>query len=168
VPAGVSGTASVQVTVNGVASNTISAAASANSPGIFPVALNGVNYAGGVFTDGKIVGDPTVSSAFRNAKPGDVVQLFATALTASTAGVLIPAPEPLTGVVTVTIGSVSFPADYAALVGVGLFQINFTVPQQFATMQAGSYPITITVNGVASPGSINSVPQGPVVIPIQP
>ncbi len=68
--------------------------------------------------------------------------------------------------VTVTIGTVTFPADFAALVAVGEFQINFTVPQQFATMPAGSYTITISVNGVSAPTTINSAPPGQVVIPI--
>jgi uncharacterized protein (TIGR03437 family) len=51
---------------------------------------------------------------------------------------------------------------------VGEFQINFTVPQSFASLPAGWYPISISVNGVPSPASINSSPPGPVVIPIQP
>jgi uncharacterized protein (TIGR03437 family) len=94
------------------------------------------------------------------------VQLFATALTASPAGVLV-SQQGVSGV-TVTIGSVTFPADFAALVAVGEFQVNFTVPQQFATMPATSYPITIAVNGVSSPSTINSAPPGQVVIPVQP
>ena len=166
VPSGVSGTASVQVSLNGVAGNTVTGAGSTSSPGIFPVTVNGVNYAGGVFTDGKYIGDPAVSSAYRNATPGDAVQLFATGLVNSPAGVLVT-QSPLSGV-TITIGTVTFPADFAALVAVGEFQVNFTVPQQFANMAAGSYPIALTINGVSSPATINSVPPGPVVIPIQP
>jgi hypothetical protein len=49
------------------------------------------------------------------------------------------------------------PASSAALVAVGEFQINFTVPQSFAT----------AAHDVTSPASINSSPPGPVVIPIQ-
>src|SRR6185437_825548 len=52
VPAGISGKANVQVVRDGLVSNTMSA------PGIFPVNLNGTNYAAGVFLDGKIAGDP--------------------------------------------------------------------------------------------------------------
>ena len=164
VPSGVSGTASVQVTVNGVSGNTITAASAGSSPGIFPVTVNGVNYAGGVFTDGKIIGDPSVTSAFRNARPGDVVQLYATGLVTTPSGV-VPVQQGVSGV-TVTIGTMTFPADFAGLVAVGEFQINFTVPQQFANLPAGSYPITITVNGVSSPSTINSMPPGQLVIPI--
>lgn len=166
VPAGVTGTASVQVTVNKAASNKVTADSAASSPGIFPVTVNGVNYAGGVFADGKYIGDPAVSSAFRKAVPGDQVQLFATGLITSPAGVLV-GQTGLSGV-TVTIGTVTFPADFAALVAVGEFQINFTVPAQFANMQAAAYPITVAVNGVSSPKTIDSVPPAQVVIPIQP
>jgi uncharacterized protein (TIGR03437 family) len=167
VPTGISGTASVQVSVNGVPGNIVTGASSNSSPGIFPVIENGVNYAGGVFnSDGKYIGDPSIGSAFRNATPGDAVQLFATGLTITPAGVL-STPQGVSGV-TVTIGTITFPADFAGLVSAGEFQINFTVPQQFANMPAGPYPITIAVNGVSSPATIDSIPPAQVVIPIQP
>jgi uncharacterized protein (TIGR03437 family) len=165
VPDGIAGTASVQVTVNGVASNSVTAAAAANSPGILPIIANGTNYPAGVFLDGAYVGDPSIGSAFRRAGPGDIIQLFATGLLPVPAGVL-PTPQTLTGV-TVTIGSVTIPADAAALVAVGQFQINFRVPQDFVSLPAGVYPISISMSGVSSPASINSGPPGPVVIPIQ-
>jgi uncharacterized protein (TIGR03437 family) len=166
VPAGITGTASVQVIDNGLTSSPITAAAAASSPGIFPVIVNGTNYAAGVFLDGKFVGDPTVSPAFRNAKPGDVIQLYATGLTATPAGVL-PTPQDVSGV-TVTLGGVTIPADFAGLVAVGEFQINFTVPPGFANRPAGTYPITIAVNGVSSPATIGTSPAAAVVVPITP
>jgi uncharacterized protein (TIGR03437 family) len=165
VPAGITGTATVQVIVNGVVSNTITAAAATNSPGIFPITLGGTNYAAAVFLDGKIAADPSNGAAFRNAVPGDIVQLFATGLAPSPAGT--PVTTTLLSGVTVTIGSVTIPASAAALVAVGEFQINFTVPQDFASLPPGVYPISISLNGVTSPASINSSPPGPVVIPIQ-
>ncbi|MBZ5723668.1 MAG: SBBP repeat-containing protein [Acidobacteriia bacterium] len=162
VPVGVTGTASVQVIANSVVSNTVTAAAVTNSPGILPIIVNGTNYAGGVFfPDGKFVGDPAIGPAFRNARPGDIIQLYASALVPMPAGVL-PTPQAVGGV-TVTIGTVTVAADAAALVAVGQFQINFKVPP----LPAGLYPIWISVNGVTSPSSINSKPPGPVVIPIQ-
>ena len=103
-------------------------------------------------------------AGYRNAVPGDGVQLFATGLVPSPAGTLITRTV-LSGV-TVTIGTFTIPADYAALVAVGEFQINFTVPQSFASLPAGLYPISISINGIPSPASINSSPPGPVVIPI--
>jgi uncharacterized protein (TIGR03437 family) len=165
VPAGITGTASVQVITNGQTSNSVTAAAATSSPGIFPVILGGTNYAAAVFLDGKIAADPSNGPGFRNAVPGDGVQLYATGLAASPAGTLISRTV-LSGV-TVTIGTITVPADYAALVAVGEFQINFTVPQSFASLPAGLYPISISINGIPSPASINSSPPGPVVIPIQ-
>jgi uncharacterized protein (TIGR03437 family) len=161
VPSGVAGNATVQVINNGVASNTIAASAAASAPGIFPVVVNGVNYPAGVFPDGKYVGDPTVNPAFRAARPGDVIQLFATGLVPVPAGVL-PTPQIVSGV-TVTVGTTTVPASYAGLVAVGEFQINFTVPP----LSNGVYPISIAVDGVSSPAQIDSNPPGPLVVPIQ-
>ena len=48
--------------------------------------------------------------------------------------------------VTVSIGSASVTASYAGLVGVGLFQINFTVPP----LADGDYPIAIQTGGKSS------------------
>ena len=117
--------------------------------------------------DGMIVGDKTMGAPFRKATAGDVVQLFATALVPEPAVVQVN-PQSVSGMsVSVAIGSVTFTADAVALVAVGEFQINITVPQQFANLPAGNYPVTISVNGVSSPGTINSSPPGPLVIPIQ-
>lgn len=162
VPSGVSGNASVQVINNGIASNTLNATAAPSSPGIFPVIANGVNYPAGVFLDGTYVGDPANGSSFRKAKPGDVIQLYATGLEITPAAVL-PVPQGVSGV-TVNIGSISVPADFTGLVAVGEFQINFTVPAQLAD---GTYPISITLNGISSPARINSNPPGPIVLPVQ-
>ena len=166
VPAGISGTATVQAIVNGQVSNTVSAAAATNSPGIFPIILGGTNYAAAVFLDGKIAADPSIGPAFRNAVPGDTVQLFATGLAPSPAGTVVSTT--LLSGVTVTIGTFTIPVLAAALVAVGEFQVNFTVPQDFASLPPVLYPISISINGVTSPASINSSPPGPVVIPIQP
>ncbi len=166
VPSGVSGNATVEVISNGVVSNTLTATASNSAPAIFPVIENGVNYPAGVFLDGDYVGDPAINSAFRNAKPGDIIQLYATALAATPAGVL-PSAQTLNGV-TVTIGATVIPADSVTLVAVGEFQINFTVPQSFASQPAGLYPISIQVNGVSSPTTINTSPPAQLLIPMQP
>ncbi|HYL78505.1 MAG TPA: IPT/TIG domain-containing protein [Bryobacteraceae bacterium] len=164
VPAGISGTANVQVTRNGLASNSLSAQAVSSAPGIFPIVIGNTNYAAAVFLDGKIAADPSNGAAFRNAVPGDVVQLFATGLAPAPAGTVVTTTF-LSGV-TVTIGNITVPASSAALVEVGEFQINFTVPQQFASLPPGTYPMSISINGVTSPASINTSPPGPVVIPI--
>ncbi|HEY1756510.1 MAG TPA: hypothetical protein VGG72_14005 [Bryobacteraceae bacterium] len=156
-PNGVFGAVSVQVIRDGAASNPITAAAVKNAPGIFPNVINGVNYPVAVFTDGVYVGNPAVSSAYRKAKPGDAMELYAT----------LPAPKGIPGV-TVTIGSITVAADFAGHTQyAGEFQINFTVPAQFASLVAGNYPITIAVNGVSSPSTIDTPQPGPIVPPIQ-
>jgi len=166
VPAVATGAATVKVLRDGVPSNTIQTQIVASSPGIFPIIVNGTSYPAGVYLDGKITGDPVKGSIFRKARPGDVIQLYATGLAPSPAGTKTVNFQALSGL-TVTIGNVSFPADATGLVAAGEFQINFTVPQQFASMPEGNYPITIQVNGVSSPMNINSQPPAPVVLPIQ-
>jgi uncharacterized protein (TIGR03437 family) len=156
----------VEVINNSVASNSVTAPAATNSPAIFPNILNGTDYTAGVFySDGRYVGDPSIGPAFRNAKPGDIIQLYATGLVPTPGGVL-PLFQTVSGV-TVTIGSITVPASAVGLVAVGEFQINFTVPQQFASMPAGNYPLTIAVDGISSPATIDSSPPAAVVLPIQ-
>ena len=167
VPDGVSGTATVQVINNGVATNTITADAPDSAPGIFPVMLNGTTYPAALFTDGKAVGDPMVSPVFRNARPGDAIQMFGTAFISSPAGV-----QPGTSflgdtMATVTVGSVVANVQFVGIVGVGLFQVNFTVPQAFANMPEGMYPITVQFNGVSSPATIGSTPPSTMMLPVQ-
>jgi uncharacterized protein (TIGR03437 family) len=171
-PAGVvlvSSPVTVQVFRDGLGSNILTTTGTSSSPGIFPVIVNGKNYPAGVFLDGTRVGDPSIGSAFRKARPGDVIQLFATGLFRATGGVILP-PQTY-GDITVTIGDIRFPADAAVLVGPGEVQINFTVPKQFSTFTEADYPISIQYNGpigTSSPLTINSDPPGPVVIPIRP
>jgi uncharacterized protein (TIGR03437 family) len=165
VPAGISGAASVQVINNGQTTGVITGAAAASSPGIFPLIMDGVNYAAGVFySDGKIVGDPANGAVFRNAVAGDTIELYATGLAASPAGTLVSV-TPVSGV-TVTLGSTIITPISADLVAPGEFQVNFTVPQTFASLASGLYQVSISVNGVISPVAINSSPPGPVVIPV--
>jgi uncharacterized protein (TIGR03437 family) len=96
-------------------SNTLTTTATASSPGIFPIAVNGKNYPAGVFLDGKFTGDPANSAAFRKAKPGDIIQLFATGIQRSVAGIA-SGLQVLGGLtVSVKIGDITIPADGAAL-----------------------------------------------------
>jgi uncharacterized protein (TIGR03437 family) len=167
VPSGVSGTASVQVIVNGTASNTLTASAPASAPGLFPNTVNGVNYPAGVYASGQFFVGPSNVPGYLAASPGFHIELYATGLLAEPGGVL-PTAASIPGV-TVTIGTVTVPADFAGQTPyVGEFQINFTVPQQMASMAAGNYPISISVNGVSSPTTINSSPPGQIVLPFHP
>jgi uncharacterized protein (TIGR03437 family) len=157
----------VQLFRDGLGSNILTAAGTTSS-GIFPIIVNGQNYPAGVFLDGELTGDPVNGAVFRKATPGDVIQLFATGLFRTTSGV---AGQTQTySDVTVTIGDVTVAADAAVLVAPGEFQINFTVPQQFASLPEGNYPISIQYNGAigtSSPVTINSIPPGPLILPIQ-
>lgn len=162
VPSGISGTASVRVTRSGVESNATTGTAAASSPGIFPLIFGGKNFPAGRFTDGRFTGDPaTGGSAYRKAVAGESIELYATGLQVVPAGSLVT-NTPISGV-TVTIGTTVVPADFAGLVGVGLFQINFKVP----SLPAGEYPMTISVGGVSSPATINSEPPAAILLPIQ-
>ena len=160
VPTGISGTASVQVINNGGTSNIVTAPAQSSAPGIFAYAATGVYYPSAVFaSDGRFVGNPSVSPLFRNAIPGEAIELYATGLEVEPGGV-VPTPHTISGV-NVTIGTVTVPASYAGLTAyVGEFQINFTVPN----LPAGAYPVSIQIGGVSSPASINGEP---LVIPVQ-
>ena len=64
---------------------------------------------------------------------------------------MISSPITFSSPVTVSIGSANVTASFAGLVGVGLFQINFTVP---AGLADGDYALAIKVNGVASQGGV--------------
>jgi len=155
VPAGVNGQAAIQVHYAGALSNTLTAAAAASAPGLFPNIQGSIAYPAALFSDGTYLGS-------RAAKPGDTIELFATGLEAEPAGT-IPAAAPIQGV-TVTLGTTVIPASYAGQTAyAGEFQINFTVPN----LPAGSYPVSIQLNNASSPLTLNTSPPLQVTIPIQ-
>jgi endoglucanase len=155
VPAGVNGQAAIQVHYAGALSNTLTAAAAASSPGLFPNIQGSIAYPAALFSDGTYVGS-------RAAKPGDTIELFATGLEAEPAGT-IPAPAAIQGV-TVTLGTTVIPASYAGQTAyAGEFQINFTVPN----LPAGSYAVSVQLNNASSPLTLNTSPPLQVTIPIQ-
>jgi uncharacterized protein (TIGR03437 family) len=155
VPAGVSGTASVQVTRDGIASNTVTGPAVANAPGLFSYVVAGKNYPAAIFANSfLVVGDPALAgSATRKAVVGDRIQLYATGLQSSPAGVIINSVAGVSGV-TATIGTATATVEFAGLVAVGEYQINIVVPN----LAPGEYPVVIRYNGQSS--------QGGVVVPI--
>jgi uncharacterized protein (TIGR03437 family) len=159
------GPAVIEVIRDGVPGPTLATNIVSTAPGIFPISIGGKNYAAGVFLDGRFAGDPALGASFRKALPGETIQLYATGLAPSPAGVSVSF-QPLNGV-TVKIGDITVPADAAGLVTIGQFQINFRVPAQYAALPEGDYPVSIQINGVSSPATINSDPPGPLIIPIQ-
>jgi len=164
----VSGPVTVQAFRDGEGGNAVSTTGTSSSPGIFPIVVNGKNYPAAVFLDGALVGDPAIGPAFRKARPGDVIELFSTGLFRTQSGV-VPSPAPYSNV-TVIVGNVTVAADAAVLISAGEFQINFTLPTQFASLPEGDYPISIQYGipiNTSSPAVINSDPPGPVVLPVQ-
>jgi uncharacterized protein (TIGR03437 family) len=155
VPAGVTGQTTIQVHYAGASSNILTTTAAASAPGLFPNIQGTSAYPAAVFLDGTYIGS-------RAAKPGDVIELFATGLEIEPAGI-IPAPAAIQGV-TVTLGTTVIPASYAGQTAyAGEFQINFTVPN----LPAGSYAVSIQWNNVSSPQTVNTTPPLQLTIPIQ-
>jgi uncharacterized protein (TIGR03437 family) len=146
-PSNLSGNVPVQLTHNGVVSNTITANALSTAPGLFTYSLGGKSFPSALYNGTyTIVGDPALYSSAAKAKAGDIVQLYGTGLGSSPAGNIIQSVLPFSSPVTVTIGSTNVTASFAGLVGVGLFQINFTVP----SLADGEYPLSIKVGSASS------------------
>ena len=91
-------------------------------------------------------------STSASAKPGDVLELFATGLgatmTAPTVGSVFSGAYPTVTIPMVTIGGAPSPVSLSGLVGAGLYQLNITVP---ATLAPGTYPVVVMQNGTSSP-----------------
>jgi len=149
-PAGISGSVPVQVIHNGVPSNTVTANVVTNSPGLFTYSLGSNVFPAAVFLDGVIVGDPALSGSTRKALPGDSIELYATGLEASPAGVIINAAAATSAPVTVTIGSAQATVGFAGIVAVGEFQINIVVPN----LPPGNYPLTLSIGGQSSQAGV--------------
>ena len=69
-PAGITGNVTVQVIHNNVSSNTVTASALANAPGLFAYSAGSKTFPAAVFLDSVIIGDPALNGNTRKAKPG--------------------------------------------------------------------------------------------------
>jgi uncharacterized protein (TIGR03437 family) len=152
-----SGTVSIQVVRNGVASNTINVNASANAPGMFTYTLDAGKtfYPAAVFLDGTLVGDPALYGPAKKVRAGDRILLFVTGMGTAPAGTVINAPIGFSSPVTVKIGSTNITPDFTGLVAPGEWQINVTIP---AGIAPGNQTMTVTTNGATS--------QSGVIIPV--
>jgi uncharacterized protein (TIGR03437 family) len=161
-PTGAAGRVPVTVIVNPGASELRSepmmVTVNPTAPGLFT--FNGTAVAAASTMDGALI------TGSRNARPGELIALFATGLGASNpvwqAGEIPGAVAPVAGI-TVRLGANILPmADiqYAGLAPgaiSGLYQINVRIP---AGTAAGTTPVRITVGGVTSPeGTTISVGQ---------
>jgi uncharacterized protein (TIGR03437 family) len=158
VPANLSGSVSVAVTSNNVASAAFTSNVVANGPSLFVYPAGGKLYPAAVTLDGTLVGDPAVAGVYcTKVKAGDTVLFFVNGLAASPSGKIIAAPIAYAGAVTVTIGTVAVTPAYAGLVAAGEYQMNVTIP---AGLTPGDYAIGMTVNGQTSPAGV-TLPVGP-------
>ena len=148
-PSNISGTFTVQVVRLGLPSNTLTAPVAQIQPSVYFYQVASKNYAAALFADYSLMGDPAVVPGTHKAKPGDIIQLYASGLGPSPSGSAITAPIPITGV-GVTIGTAAAEVLAAALVAPGQFQVNFTVPQ----LPAGEYSITVSASGKTSPPNV--------------
>ena len=85
------------------------------------------------------------------AHPGELIELFANGLAASTAGVVVGTTT-FTSTVTVTAGTYSLAVVGAALVSAGQFQVNVQLPSD---IPPGKYALTMAVpNGSTSTAGV--------------
>ncbi|MEO7145126.1 MAG: S8 family serine peptidase [Bryobacteraceae bacterium] len=155
-PSPLSGDVTVQVILNGIAGNTVTATAVPNAPALFSYQGGANKYPAAVFLNSAVWGDPGVVLGTQLARPGDNVLLYATGLESSPSGTVISSPLDSAQPVTITIGSANANVTYAGLVAVGEFQINIVVPN----LPPGNYPITINIAGQTSAAHVIA-PIGP-------
>ena len=144
-PSNISGTMTVQVVRLGLPSNTLTAPVAQIQPSLYFYQAGSKSYAAALFPDYSIMGDPAVVPGTHKAKPGDIVQLYASGLAPSQSGSAVTSPVPITGV-GVTIGTTGAQVLFAGLVAPGQFQVNITVPQ----LPAGEYSIQVSTSGRTS------------------
>jgi len=135
------GTASIVVTVNAAASNTATVPIVSAGPGLYPVVQNYPSY--------------TPNSSTNPIAAGGTIIAYATGSgpvsTAQTNGVVVPISSQVTvtSTCTATIGASTVTPLFCGLApnNVGLVQVNITLPGGLA---AGTYPLTISINGQTS------------------
>jgi len=145
-PEALTGTVTVQVTRNGLASAPFSVSAQPLSPSFF--VFNGGPYAIATHADGSLASPASLyPGSTTPAKPGEPIVLYANGFgptstpvangSVSQSGTLSPLP-------TVTIGGVPAGVAFAGLISPGLFQLNVVIPD---TALSGDNPVIATING---------------------
>jgi len=153
------GTVPYRVLVNGVASDQGTLTVTNHSPAFFP--FLGTNNVAAVALDGTYLTNPNVVAGARPARPGEIVQLYATGLGATEpvwqAGEVPNATARVRDPITVSIGGTTLAASdvlYAGLVPgyiSGLYQLNVRIP---ASMSDGDAPVQVNIGGVQSPAGM--------------
>jgi uncharacterized protein (TIGR03437 family) len=148
-PSNVSSSMTVQVFRLGLGSNILTVPVAQILPSLYFYQVNSKKYAAALFQDYSLMGDPAIIPGTHKAKPGDIIQLYASGLGPAPSGTPLTAPIPITGV-SVSVGSQNAPVLAAALVAPGQYQVNFTVPK----MADGEYAITVSAGGKTSPADV--------------
>jgi len=152
-PDALSGPVQVRLSNNGVTANTTTVQAQAQSLSFFEfVSSGGLHYVYGRHTsDSSLIGPTTLFPGLTTpVKPGENIFIAATGFGITSvpvvAGALtqsgdLPAPFPV-----IEIGGIQAAVSFAALVGVGTYQINLMVP---ADVPDGDNALTATYNGLS-------------------
>jgi uncharacterized protein (TIGR03437 family) len=115
------------------------------------VSLGGQHYVYGRHLDGTLIGPASLFPGSSSAvKPGEKIYIAATGFGLTDVPIIggaitqsgnLPAPFPV-----IKVGNSAAIPEFAGLVGVGTFQINFTVPLDAPD---GDLPLTATYNGLS-------------------
>ncbi len=157
------GTVPVSVTTaNGTANTTITLAPASPSflllgdakhvTGIILTPDGSGSQAGGVYD---LLGPAATGAGFRPAKKGDNVALygvgFGPLLSPVPAGKVYASASGVVTLPTVTLGGVPVTVDFAGVVGAGLYQLNFKIPQN---APSGELVLAATSNGLQTQSGI--------------
>lgn len=133
-PDELSGSVQVQLTNNGVTSNVVNVDGRAQSLSFFEfVSATGAHYVYGRHSDGSLIGPASLFPGFSTpVKPGEDIYIAANGFGPTDVPVVsgaitqtgnLPPPFPV-----IKVAGISAHVSFAGLVGVGTYQINFTVP----------------------------------------
>ena len=141
----VTGTATLQVFRDGVASHPEPIEIRASSPEFFRYLVGAKSYVAALHTDGSVVADPAVVPGYKAAVAGETIQIFGTGFSPSNAGTIVDAVAPVANTV-VKVGTATATVTFSGLTATGLFQANVVVP----ALPKGDYAVTVSVGGVDS------------------
>lgn len=141
-----SGTATLQVIRDGVASNPEPIEIRLSAPEYFRYFTASKGFVVATHTDGSVIADPAVLPGYRAAAAGETIQIYGTGFTSAPAGDIVSTVVPMTGA-TVRIGGRDAVVSFAGLVATGLFQLNVVVP---AGLAAGDHVVTLSVAGAGN------------------
>jgi uncharacterized protein (TIGR03437 family) len=154
------GAVNVTVTNSSGTSNSMVAQLQRDAPGFFMFDPQARRYVAALVanSDGSatFLGPPGLfgssGAATRPAKPGEILELYGTGFgptnPAVKSGLVVSSAAPNVDKVSIMIGGVDAPVQFAGITGAGLYQINVVVP---ATLTTGDQPIVATVNGLKTP-----------------